>query len=85
MNLATKIRLILLLKRSSNSIEEGIQMKNSTKIVTALIALVTGIVEIPSIQHAITSYITLHPAVALSATGIASIVALLHTPTKDAE
>jgi len=60
-------------------------MKNSTKIVAAIIALASGLAETPSIQHAVMTYITVHPAVALGCTGLASILALFHTPTKDAE
>lgn len=80
MSLWEKIRLLAKLSSADKQIEEGIKMKNATKVIGAIIGLLTFVVQIDSVQHAIVSFITTHPAVALALTGISGLIALVHNP-----
>lgn len=84
MTIVEKLKLLFKLESTAKAVEEGIKMKSSTKVVSAIIALLTAVVQISSIQHAILSFVAAHPAVSLVLTGLSSILALLHVPVKDA-
>lgn len=59
-------------------------MKNTTKVVAAIIALITGIVQVPGIQQVIVHQIDVHPAVAAGVAGLSSILAIVYQPSKQA-
>lgn len=84
MNVLQKLRLAKKLSGAADEFEEGIKMKNSTKIASAIVAALTAIITAsPDIQHAIASAIASHPALAAILTGISSMLALLHDPKAD--
>lgn len=80
MNLLTKLKLLAQLNTTEKEVEEGIKMKNSTKIVAAVIALLTAIVQVPDVQAAIAHFIALHPAAATLLGGASALIALIHNP-----
>lgn len=80
LSLIEKLKLVLKLKQTADAVEKGIEMKDSTKVVAAVIALLTAIVQFSSVQTAIVSFLTAHPAVALSVTGLSALLALIHNP-----
>ena len=57
-------------------------MKNSTKIVGAVILLLTGVLQIGPVQDIVVAFIASHPAIAAAVAGLSSILALLHKPAQ---
>lgn len=55
-------------------------MKNSTKVIAAIVALVTGIVQLPIVQESVVAFLAAHPTVSSLVVGIASVLALIHKP-----
>ena len=84
LSLITKLKLLAQLNSTADAVEEGIKMKSSTKIVAAVIALITGVLQIPSIQAAVVAFLSGHPAWTVALTGVAGILALIHVPTATA-
>lgn len=84
MSLLEKLKLLFKLESTAKQVEEGIKMKNSTKVVTAVVALLTAVLQLPAVQTAFLSLVHMHPVVATILGGLSTIVALLHVPVKDA-
>lgn len=80
MTIVEKLKLLARLNSTSKEVEEGINMKDSTKVIVAIVGLLTTVVQLPSIQLAVTHFISTHAAVAAIVAGIATILALLHVP-----
>lgn len=55
-------------------------MKNLTKIVAALVALLTMLLQNSAVQGAVGTFITAHPNLAALVGGLAAILALIHQP-----
>lgn len=55
-------------------------MKNITKIVAGAVALVTAVLQIPSVQHQIALVLGTHPNIAAIIAGITAIGMLIHNP-----
>jgi hypothetical protein len=79
-SLMQKLRLLRQLNSTVDTVEEGIKMKNSTKIIGAVIALLTSLLGIPSVQAAVTSFLGTHPVVSAVIAAVTAILALLHNP-----
>ena len=82
MNIIDKLRILAKLNTASNQISEGIKMKNTTKVIAAILAALTGIVQIPVVQSALIAFVQAHPALSLGLGGISALLALLHVPIK---
>lgn len=80
MNIFQKIKLATTLNSDFNQMEQGVKMKNVTKIVGAVVAAVTAILQIPSVQLSVWAFLSAHPGVSSAFTGVAAIVALFHNP-----
>jgi len=55
-------------------------MKNVTKIVLAIVAAVTTLLQVPSVHNLVIAAIAAHPDVAALLAGVSAVVALLHDP-----
>jgi hypothetical protein len=55
-------------------------MKNVTKVVAAVVALLTAVLQVPTVQHDIGLALTAHPNVAAIIAGITAIGMLIHNP-----
>jgi hypothetical protein len=55
-------------------------MKNVTKIVLAVVAAVTAMLQVPAVHDLVIAAIAAHPDVAALAAGVAAALALLHDP-----
>ena len=80
LSLIDKIKLLSLLDSTTNQIEEGIKMKNSTKIVAAVFSLITGMLMNPTIQSGAMQFVSHNPVLSIVVSGIAGVCALLHQP-----
>lgn len=80
LSIIDKIKLLSLLDSTTNQIEDGIKMKNSTKIVAAVFSLITGALMNPTIQSGAMQFVSHNPVLSIVVTGIASVCALLHQP-----
>lgn len=80
MSIVQKLKLLFKIESTYKEVEEGIKMKNATKVVAAVIALLTAVVQIPSIQEGLVHFIVSHPAVSLALGGISGLLALIHNP-----
>ena len=86
MNPIQKIRLASRLSKSADQFEEGVKMKNATKIIGAVVAsLVAIITASPAIQQGIASSVTAHPAISAAVSGLLTILALIHNPQATAK
>ncbi len=81
LSIIDKIKIAARFNSAINGVEEGINMKDATKVILAIVGLLTGILQIPSIQAAVVAAITAHPAVAAVIGGISAVLAVLHVPT----
>lgn len=84
MTILEKLRLLFKLETTVKAVEQGITMKNSTKVLTAIVGLVTAVLQVPSVQHAVFAYAAAHPVVTTILSALSTILALLHVPVKDA-
>jgi hypothetical protein len=80
LSLIDKLKILGKLNTATNAVEEGINMKDSTKIILAIIAGIASILQIPSIQTAVVASIASHPAIAAGLAGLSTILAILHQP-----
>ncbi len=80
MNIIDKAKLVGKLNTFANQLQRAIDMKNITMIVGSVITLITGVLQVPSIQHATIAYVNSHPTASLLVAGIGSVIALLHNP-----
>jgi hypothetical protein len=55
-------------------------MKNLTKIVLAVVAAVTTVLQVPAVHNLAIAAIAAHPDVAALAAGLSTVLALLHDP-----
>ena len=55
-------------------------MKNVTKIVLAIVAAVTTVLQVPAVHDLVIAAIAAHPDVAALAAGVSAVLALLHDP-----
>ena len=55
-------------------------MKNATKIVLAVVAAVTTMLQVPEVHNLVIAAIAAHPDVAALAGGVSAVLALLHDP-----
>jgi hypothetical protein len=55
-------------------------MKNVTKIVAGVVALLTAVLQVPTVQHDIGIALTAHPNIAAILAGITAIGMLIHQP-----
>ena len=55
-------------------------MKNLTKIVLAVVAAVTTVLQVPEVHNLVIAAIAAHPDVAALAAGVSAVLALLHDP-----
>jgi len=55
-------------------------MKSVTKIVLALVAAVTTMLQVPEVHNLVIAAISAHPDVAALAAGVSAVLALLHDP-----
>ncbi len=85
LSLIDKLKLLGKLNTAANAVQEGINMKDATKVIVAIVALITGILQIPSINAAIVAAITAHPAIAAGLAGLSTVLALLHDPKGDSK
>jgi hypothetical protein len=83
LSLIDKLKLLTKLNSTVNEVEKGISVKDSTKIILAIIGLFTTIVQIPSIQAYLLTMISTHPAIASILAGLAAILGILHIPVKN--
>lgn len=84
MNIFGKLKLIAKLNSTANAVSEGIKMKNTTKVVAAIVSLITMIGTMPDVQHAVAAFYTAHPIVAAIVAGISTVLALFHNPQASA-
>jgi Ca2+/Na+ antiporter len=81
MNILQKLRLARRLSKSADEFEEGVKMKNATKIIGAVVGTFVAIVTAsPDIQHAIAGAVSAHPAIAALVAGLSTILSLVHDP-----
>ena len=80
LSIIQKIKLLSLLNTFVNQTEEGITMKNSTKIVSAVVALLTGLLMNPVIQNSVMQFVSHYPVLSIIVTGVTTIGSLLHQP-----
>jgi len=78
-----KIKLLAKLNKDANEIEEGVKIKNATKIAAGIVAAVTAIAEVPQVQHFVGPYLTAHPGIYAMIGAIGAIAALFHNPQAD--
>jgi hypothetical protein len=78
-----KIRLAAKINSTINSVEEGIAMKNSTKVIASIVSLLTLALGLHPVQVAIAGFLTTHPVVAAVIAAISTLVALIHNPVAD--
>ena len=57
-------------------------MKNVTKIVLAVVAAVTTMLQVPAVHNLVIAAIAAHPDVAALAAGVSAVLALLHDPNR---
>lgn len=81
LSIIDKLKLLAKLNTAANAVQEGMKMKDSTKVILAVLGCITGILQIPSIQAAVVSAIAAHPAIALILGSITPILTLLHVPS----
>jgi len=55
-------------------------MKNVTKIVLALVAAVTTMLQVPAVHNLVIATIAAHPDLAALTAGVTAVLALLHDP-----
>jgi hypothetical protein len=55
-------------------------MKNVTKIVLAVVAAVTTVLQVPAVHNLVIAAIAAHPDVAALVAGVSAVLALLHDP-----
>ena len=55
-------------------------MKNITKILAAVVAALTALLQVPAIQSVVVAFFTAHPSVSALLGGVTAILALLHQP-----
>lgn len=82
MNVIQEIKLALKIKSSVAEIQKDIKMKNTTKVVGAIFALITAILQVPEVQKAVLASIQAHPSVAAVIGGLSALLALFHVPVK---
>lgn len=80
MNIFQKIKLATTLNSDFNQFQQGVKMKNATKIVGAVVAAVTAIFQIPAVQQALWGYVSAHPGISSALVGTSAILALIHDP-----
>ena len=56
-------------------------MKNSTKVVAAVVGLLTVVLQSASAQQYVSGYIGAHPNISAFIAGVGAILALIHKPT----
>lgn len=83
LSLVDKLKILSKLNTFLNDVQKGVQMKNTTKVISAVLVLVTGLLQIPDIQHTVVQVIASHPAITLSLAGLSNILTLLHTPNSN--
>ena len=57
-------------------------MKNATKLIAAVVALVTFALQSQAVQDVVGGFISSHPNAAAIVAGVSAILALVHQPTK---
>jgi hypothetical protein len=80
LSLIQKLKLLAKLNSTVNEVEKGITMKDSTKIIAAIIGLLTTAAQIPFVQTSVQHFFAAHPAASLIVAGITTILALFHVP-----
>jgi hypothetical protein len=60
--------------------EEVVAMKNVTKIVLAVVAAVTTMLQVPAVHNLVIAAIAAHPDAAALVAGVSAVLALLHDP-----
>jgi hypothetical protein len=55
-------------------------MRNVTKILLAVVAAVTTMLQVPVVHNLVIAAVAAHPDVAALAAGVSAILALLHDP-----
>lgn len=81
LSLIEKLKLLAKLNSTYNEVEKGITMKNSTKVIVAIIGLLTSAAEYKPVQDAVAHFLASHTTVALIVGGLAAVLATLHVPT----
>lgn len=80
MKLFNKLQALLKLYTLINDVQKGYQMKNTTKVVGAIFVFLTGLLQVPDIQHAVVNTVNTHPAIAAGVAGLTAILSLIHDP-----
>ena len=80
MSIFSKLKTLFQINSAFKQVEEGIKMKNSTKIIAGVFAVLTAILQVTEVQHYILHLIDQHPAVSIILAGLSGILALLHQP-----
>lgn len=84
MNIFQKIKLATTLNSDFNQFQQGVKMKNQTKIVAALTAAFTTVMAIPGVQTAVKnvalSLVSGHPWLTTLGAALTFIGALFHNP-----
>jgi len=60
-------------------------MKNITKVLAAVVAGLTAVLQIPVVSTAVINFFGSHPTISSLFGGLAAILALLHVPNSPAE
>ena len=80
LSIINKIRLLSQLNKTVNAVEKAVEMKNTTKVILAIIAGLGGFLQIPVVQSAVVAFLTAHPSVSLILGAITTMLALIHNP-----
>jgi len=77
-----KLRLLAKLNSTTNAVEQGIAMKDSTRVIVAVIGLLTTVAQIPTVQSGVAAVFQAHPGAVALLGGIITILTTLHVPVK---
>jgi hypothetical protein len=83
MNIISELFAYRRLKPGVDQVEQGIKTKNATKVVAGVVALVTVILQIPSVHQWLLAALVAHPNIGIIIGGISTLLALLHDPKID--
>ena len=83
LSLVDKLRLLAKLSSTVKTVEEGVKMKNSTKIVGAIVGFSTLFLGLHPVQVALTAFLSAHPLVSTVIAAISTLLALVHNPVAD--
>jgi hypothetical protein len=75
-----KLKLMYQLNSALKGTEEGIKMKNATKIIAGIIAAITAVYQVPAVNQTVNQYLGTHVTLASIIGGIAALAALFHNP-----